>query len=167
MAFNNLSGDLPSNMGLFLHNLQVLALHGNELSGTIPNSILNASQLIILDLGDNSFSSSIPKAIGNLRFLEALILGDNKLTIQSRELGSIFSSLSSCKFLRLFSLAKSHLNDVLPNSIGNLSTSLQRLGLHDCNIKGNIPEEIGNLSSLIDLTLNHNELGGPIPTTIG
>ncbi|KAF5472324.1 hypothetical protein F2P56_009051 [Juglans regia] len=168
MVANNLSGHLPSNIGsLFLPNLQVLSLGENELSGMIPNSILNASQLIMLDLSRNSFSGSIPKAIGNLRFLEVLNLVSNKLTILSSELRSLFSSLSSCKYLRYLILSKNHLNGVLPNSVGNLSTSLERLQLHDCNINGNIPEEIGNLSSLIDLTLDHNELGGPVPTTIG
>ncbi|KAG6692155.1 receptor kinase-like protein Xa21 isoform X2 [Carya illinoinensis] len=168
MVSNNLSGHLPSSTGsLFVPNIQILTLGDNELSGRIPNSILNASQLIMLDLSHNSFSGSIPEAIGNLRFLEVLNLVSNKLTISFSELRSLFSSLSSCKHLRFLSLSKNHLNDVLPNSVGNLSTSLQRLHLYYCNIKGNIPEEIGNLSSLIDLSLHHNELGGPVPTTIG
>ncbi|KAF5462790.1 hypothetical protein F2P56_018768 [Juglans regia] len=167
MLSNNLSGDLPSNMGLFLPNLGFLSLGDNEISGTIPNFIVNASMLFILDLDSNSFSGSIPEAIGYLRFLEILNLRSNKLTISYSELRSIFSSLSSCKNLKFLILSNNHLNDVLPNSVGNLSTSLQILHLHDCNIKGNIPEEIGNLSSLIALTLSHNELGGPVPTTIG
>ncbi|KAG7959932.1 hypothetical protein I3843_10G094000 [Carya illinoinensis] len=167
MVLNNLSGHLPSNMGLFLPNLRLLALNRNELSGTIPNSIVNASQLLFLDLSHNSFSGSIPKTIGNLRLIQMLILSSNNLIIQSPELGSIFSSLSSCKYLRYLSLYENHLNGILPNNIGNLSTSLQILKLYDCNIKGNIPEEIGNLSGLIGLTLYLNELGGPVPTTIG
>ncbi|XP_041028042.1 probable LRR receptor-like serine/threonine-protein kinase At3g47570 [Juglans microcarpa x Juglans regia] len=167
MLSNNLSGDLPSNMGLFLPNLGFLSLGDNELSGTIPNSIINASMLFTLDLDSNSFSGSIPEAIGYLRFLKILNLRSNKLTISYSELRSIFSSLSSCKNLKFLVLSINHLNGVLPNSVGNLSTSLQRLHLQDCNIKGNIPEEIGNLSSLINLALSRNELGGPVPTTIG
>jgi LRR receptor-like serine/threonine-protein kinase FLS2 len=47
MSYNNLSGHLPSNVGLFLSNLYGLYLEGNKLSGTIPSSISNASQLIL------------------------------------------------------------------------------------------------------------------------
>jgi LRR receptor-like serine/threonine-protein kinase FLS2 len=47
MSYNNLSGHLPSNVGLFLPNLYGLYLEGNKLSGTIPSSISNASQLIL------------------------------------------------------------------------------------------------------------------------
>jgi len=54
--YNNLSSHLPSSLGLFLPNLHYLVLEDNKLSGTIPNSISNASQLTKLDLDDNSFS---------------------------------------------------------------------------------------------------------------
>ncbi|KAF5472278.1 hypothetical protein F2P56_009012 [Juglans regia] len=166
MAVNNLSGHLPSNMGLFLPNLQQLFLGENKLSGTIPNSISNASQLALVELAENSFSGLIPKSLGNLRFLQLLDLQFNDLTIETPEL-RIFSYLSSCINLVELALGKNRLNGFLPKSIGNLSLSLQTLRLDSCKLKGSIPIEIGNLSSLTVLTLSSNELRGHVPTTIG
>ncbi|XP_041027326.1 probable LRR receptor-like serine/threonine-protein kinase At3g47570 [Juglans microcarpa x Juglans regia] len=165
MALNNLSGHLPSNMGLFLPNLQRLFLGSNKLSGKIPNSISNASQLLDIDLTVNSFSGLIPKSLGNLRFLQWLNLEFNDLTVESPEL-SIFSYLSSCINLVDLALSKNHLNGFLPRSIGNLSLSLQTLRLDNCKLKGSIPIEIGNLSGLTTLTLSGNKLRGLVPTTI-
>jgi LRR receptor-like serine/threonine-protein kinase FLS2 len=168
MSFNNLLGHLPSNVGSFLPNLQHLLLGGNKLSGTIPSSISNASKLIDLDLSANSFSGLIPKSLGNLRLLERLNLERNNLTIDSSttEL-NIFSSLSNLAHLSILVLSNNPLKDILPNSIGNLSSSLQKLYIESCNINGIIPRDIGNLSNLVTLALGNNELVGPIPTTVG
>lgn len=167
MPLNNLSGPLPSNLGLFLPSLQQLLLGGNELNGTIPSSISNASQLTYLDLSDNSFSGFIPNSIGNLGLLQYLNLEFNNLTIGSLEMNSLLSSLSNCIYLEILSFTQNPLKATLPDSIGNLSTSLQELLLGDCNIKGSIFQDIGNLSSLTSLELGNNELVGLIPTACG
>ncbi|XP_059455101.1 probable LRR receptor-like serine/threonine-protein kinase At3g47570 [Corylus avellana] len=160
----NLQGQLPSNMGLFLPNLQLLLLGENNLSGTIPSSISNASQLRGLELAYNSFSGLIPMTFGNLRLLEYLNIGFNNLTVESSGL-SFFSTLSNCIYLSELGLAVNPLNNILDSSIGNLST-LMHLSLASCNIKGSIPRDIGNLRNLIRLSLSNNELAGPIPTTV-
>jgi LRR receptor-like serine/threonine-protein kinase FLS2 len=167
MYNNSLSGHLPSNLGLFLPNLQHLILEDNNLSGTIPNSISNASQLTKLDLDDNLFSGMIPKSLGNLRLLQVLNLYGNNLTIESSTPEfSFLSSLLNLAYLRLLVLSNNPLNDILPSSIGNLSTSLETLYIDNCDIKGSIPRDIGNLSKLMALSLTFNELAGPIPTTV-
>ncbi|KAM3267219.1 hypothetical protein P3S67_032584 [Capsicum chacoense] len=56
---------------------------------------------------------------------------------------------------------------MLPASTGNLSTSLRTFVADICRIKGRIPNEVGNLSSLLDLSLSGNNLVGSIPTSIG
>ncbi|XP_035546554.1 probable LRR receptor-like serine/threonine-protein kinase At3g47570 [Juglans regia] len=163
---NHLSGTLPSDMGHFLPNLEEIFLGMNELSGTIPASISNASQLIKVDLSNNSFSGLIPKTLGNLRLLQLLNLELNNLTIESLEL-SIFSYFSNNAYLNQLLLSMNPLNGVIPNSIGNLSSFLKTIDLTGCNIKGNIPIDIGNLSRLTYMSLGGNDLAGPIPTTIG
>ncbi|KAG2684926.1 hypothetical protein I3760_10G099000 [Carya illinoinensis] len=163
---NHLSGTLPSNMGLLLPNLRGIFLEGNELSGTIPATIANVSQLISVELESNSFSGLIPKTLDNLRFLQVLNLGFNNLTIESSEL-SIFSYFANNPYLKKLYLSMNPLNGVLPNSIGNHSIFLEQLDLTGCNIKGNIPIDIGNLSRLTYMSLGDNDISGPIPTTIG
>ncbi|KAG2684947.1 hypothetical protein I3760_10G100500 [Carya illinoinensis] len=139
MALNKFSGHLPSDMGLFLPNLKIISLGGNKLSGRIPNSICNASQLTLIDFANNSLLGIIPKALGNLKLLEMLSFSFNPL------------------------------HSFLPNSIGNLSLSLQRLYLYSCHIKGSIPVEIGNLRRLhmlLALYLSTNELEGDNPSDL-
>jgi LRR receptor-like serine/threonine-protein kinase FLS2 len=59
------------------------------------------------------------------------------------------------------------LKGTLPISVGNLSSSLENFVADSCQIKGSIPEGIGNLSNLVRLILQDNDLKGTIPTTIG
>ena len=54
----------------------------------------------------------------------------------------------------------------IPQEIGQL-TSLRFLQLSNCGFTGEIPREIGNLTGLYQLFLNFNELTGPIPSEIG
>ncbi|XP_017979761.1 PREDICTED: probable LRR receptor-like serine/threonine-protein kinase At3g47570 [Theobroma cacao] len=166
---NHLSGCLPWSTGLWLPKLERLLLDINELNGTIPTSISNASKLTTLDLSVNSFSGYIPVDLGNLRDLECLKLHSNNLasTLSSPKL-SFLSSVAYCKDLRVLDFSYNPLIDAeLPISIGNLSIALQYFYSRGCNIGGNIPEEISNLSNLITLSIGNNQLIGSIPTTIG
>ncbi|KAG2709029.1 hypothetical protein I3760_05G220200 [Carya illinoinensis] len=167
MAINRLSGHLPSNMGLFLPNLQQLFLGQNLLSGPIPSSVTNSSQLTKLYLTKNSFSGLIPKSLGNLRHLRELNLPFNNLTVESSELSYLFFDLSNCIYLESLDLSENPLNVILPSSIGNLSTSLQRFLIGNCKIKGNIPTDIGKFNNLDTLYLYNNELTGSLPATLG
>ncbi|PON87273.1 Serine/threonine protein kinase [Trema orientale] len=169
LADNQLSGALSSSIGLGVPNLQELEVDLNYISGEIPKSISNASRLAILDMAVNSFSGFIPNSLSTLRDLWWLNLGGNHLTIESTtsEVSSLLLSLFSLKDLKTISLANNPLNVTLPLYIGNRSTSLQKVDLSNCKLMGNIPSDIGNLSSLILLSLAHNGLSGTIPTSVG
>lgn len=106
--------------------------------------------------------------LGNLRNLQKLNLAENILTSKSlhSEL-SFLSSLSNCRSLAYLRFNGNPLRGRLPVSIGNLSASLEELYAFDCRIIGNIPRGIGNLSNLIGLILQQNELTGAIPSEIG
>uniref|UniRef100_A0A7N2MVJ3 Uncharacterized protein n=1 Tax=Quercus lobata TaxID=97700 RepID=A0A7N2MVJ3_QUELO len=163
---NNFSGHLPSSIGHWLPNLEVLYLWGNILEGIIPSSISNASMLTKIELDSNCFSGTIPNTLGNLWCLENLILENNFLARESSSLElSFLSPLTNCSLISIV-LADNPLNGTLPTSIGNFSTSLEEFVASNCNIKGTIPMGIGNLSNLNILSLENNELVGPSPTTI-
>nr|XP_027088252.1 receptor kinase-like protein Xa21 isoform X1 [Coffea arabica] len=167
LSANSFFGSLPPNMCHVLKNLQGLYLAGNYLSGNIPMSISNCSRLTIITLLSNEFTGSIPDSLGNLRQLNVLQLSDNKLTSESssQEL-SLFSSLANCMLLRHISLERNPLNGVLPNSLGNLSSSIEIIYAFGSGIMGSIPGSIGNLSNLIALRLDNNQLTGSIPTSV-
>ncbi|KAM3239298.1 hypothetical protein P3L10_014332 [Capsicum annuum] len=163
---NNLSGSLPPNIGSILPNIERLFL-GNltNIVGTIPHSISNCSKLTILDLSANKLTGSIPNSLGYLTRLKLLNLGGNNLTSDSSL--SFLTSLTNCRNLTFLSLYLNPLNGMLPASTGNHSTSLRTFVASSCKIRGRIPNEVGNLSSLLDLRLSGNNLVGLIPTTIG
>ncbi|KAK2986580.1 hypothetical protein RJ640_002921, partial [Escallonia rubra] len=77
------------------------------------------------------------------------------------------ASLTNCRSLRQLQINSNRLHGVLPNTVGNLSTSLELLDATGCHINGMIPGEIGNLSNLVALALGDNDLTGSIPETIG
>ncbi|KAL1533676.1 non-specific serine/threonine protein kinase [Salvia divinorum] len=165
---NEFSGTLPSHFGNSLLNLEVFLAAINRLSGPIPTSITNASKLTTLDMHSNSFSGSIPY-FGSLKLLRRLLLWGNNLSaaeFPSQEL-TFLSSLTNCRNLQLLDVSFNPLNGILPASFGNLSSSLERIDVSNCNIMGVIPSEISNFSSLLLLDLAINQLGGTIPPAIG
>ncbi|GFQ03477.1 LRR receptor-like serine/threonine-protein kinase gso1 [Phtheirospermum japonicum] len=165
---NELKGEIPQEVG-HLNNLEEIYLSENSLSGSIPLSLLNISTLRIISLGENQLSGNLAPDLGyKLPNLELLELFGNYLTSSdSSELSSFITSLTNCKYLRTLSLGQNPLNGILPASIGNLSSSLQYLSAYDCNLRSKIPEEIGNLTNLIELSLFWNQLTGPFPKSLG
>ncbi|XP_031253658.1 receptor kinase-like protein Xa21 [Pistacia vera] len=164
LADNKLSGAIPPIIELT--NLERLFLGLNNFSGSNPKFITNVSKLSSLDIGYNSFSGFIPNNLGDLRSLRWLNLASNFFRSSTPDLGFL-SSLMNCKNLRTLLVTENPLNGKLPSSIGNLSTSLEMIGLDHCNLSGSIPQEIGLLNNLIILYSEDNELIGSIPVTLG
>ncbi|CDP21338.1 unnamed protein product, partial [Coffea canephora] len=163
LQFNSLTGSIP--MEIFnLSKLSAMSLLQNQLSGNLPSTFgYWLPNLEYLDLGINHLSGALP----NLRFLELLELSGNLLVSDSSspEL-SFITSLTKCKYLSILVLGSNPLNGIIPESVSNLSTSLEQLNATNCKIKGSIPDGIGNLTSLILLDLSNNDLTGSLPATI-
>ncbi|XP_027172261.1 receptor kinase-like protein Xa21 [Coffea eugenioides] len=167
LAGNKLSGILPSTVFYGLPNLEELYLNNNNFVGDIPESISNSSRLYFIILSNNKFTGPIPISIGNLRLLQVLDLTSNNLVCDPSyaEL-SFISSLANSKNLRKLSVSNNPLNGILPESVGNLSTSLQTMYAYGCGLRDRIPDRIGNLSNLIILSLYNNQLTGSLPITV-
>ena len=63
-------------------------------------------------------------------------------------------------------LHNNQLSGEIPRELGNLS-NLTNLYLHNNQLSGEIPRELGNLSNLTNLYLVNNQLTGPIPGELG
>ncbi|XP_070052458.1 probable LRR receptor-like serine/threonine-protein kinase At3g47570 isoform X2 [Nicotiana tomentosiformis] len=163
-----LEGEIPAELGN-LKKLQALGLSQNEFTGSVPANIFNMSALQALQLSqnklsDNSFTGPIPESLGNLEYLEMLTFEKNNFFGDSAL--SFLTSLTKCRKLKSLWFADNPLDGVFPSSVGNFSNSLQIFVGRGCKLKGVIPEEIGNLTRVIKMSLSNNELTGHIPNTI-
>ncbi|XP_022132721.1 protein BRASSINOSTEROID INSENSITIVE 1 [Momordica charantia] len=181
LSSNNFTGSIPAGLCKDPNNsLKELFLQNNWLTGPIPATLSNCSQLVSLDLSFNFLSGTIPSSLGslsnlknlimwlnqlegeippdfkNFRGLENLILDFNELT------GTIPSGLSNCTNLNWISLSNNRLSGEIPSWIGQLP-NLAILKLSNNSFYGTIPVELGDCRSLIWLDLNTNLLNGTIP----
>ncbi|KAL5566087.1 hypothetical protein UlMin_029251 [Ulmus minor] len=166
LSDNKLSGEIPSELGAKLQNLQKLYLLMNNLSGKIPATLSNLSQLKLLDLSLNYLEGEVPLELGRLHNLEILYLHSNNLVSGHSSL-SFLTALTNCSLLKKLHLASCLFTGNLPASVGDLSKELYYFSMQDNDIAGNIPESIGNLSSLVHLNLSYNSLDGKLPASFG
>lgn len=130
----------------------------NNLTGAIPSSLGNLTDLNTLDLSRNNLTN-IPSSLGNLTNLTSLNLSENKLT------GSIPSSLGSLTNLTSLDLSFNSLTGSIPLWLSNL-TGLNTLDLSSNKLTGSISYSLGNIN-LMNLGLSDNLLNGKVPYTLG
>ncbi|KAG4164719.1 hypothetical protein ERO13_A13G034100v2 [Gossypium hirsutum] len=151
-----LPGPIPDWFGQRLLTLQVLDLRSCNVSGVIPLSIDNLTNLTTLYLSDNRLTGQIPSTLGRLLSLLVLDLSKNSLT------GSIPSSLVSLRNLTSLDISLNNLTGSIPPGVGSL-LKLQILNLSSNRLTSSIPAQLGDLDSLVDLDLSSNGLSGSVP----
>ncbi len=175
LGFNNLSGEIPPELGN-LSSLQELDLHENvRLSCRIPpelGNLTNLRRLYIFSIPVLTAefppswdpvpnpSCSIPPELGNLANLQELHLGYRQLS------GSIPPELGNLANLQLLNLGFNALSGSIPPELGKL-TNLRFLSLGYNALTGGIPPELGKLTNLRGLHLDLNALSGSVPPELG
>ena len=157
LSYLGLSGNIPYSLGN-LTNLRYFALTGNSLTGAIPASFADLTNLVDFNLNyNNGISGMIPSYLGNFTNLQYLELEQNQLK------GSIPSSLGNLTNLIGLRLDQNQLSDTIPTSLGNL-TNLTDLELYSNQLTGSIPTSFDSLSNLEYFFLYNNQLSGTIPS---
>ncbi|CAL5403105.1 unnamed protein product [Camellia sinensis] len=157
LEFNELSGDLPQELGY---------LTSNNFSGDLPRTLAKLTTLKDFRIGDNYFTGSIPNFIQNWIHLEAFGLDG--------PIPSGIAFLTNMTDLRISDLNGSKVSDF--PFVGNM-TKLKRLLMKSCNINGSLPQDLSfnklsgeipstfkNLSNLTSIYLTGNLLNGSVPT---
>ena len=127
---NQFDGSLPTDMFLALPNLQIFFIFHNQISGTIPTSITNASNLLMFNIGANYFIGKVP-SLGNHQHLSEIIFQINNLGGGLDDDLDFITSLKNCSKLEILSFSSNNFEGHLSNSIGNLSTQLHSLYVGD------------------------------------
>ncbi|KAJ0680650.1 putative protein kinase RLK-Pelle-LRR-XIV family [Helianthus annuus] len=151
-----LPGSIPVDLGFDVPKIQVLDLRFCNISGAIPVSFANLSNLVELYLSGNVLTGSIPEDLGQLSRLSVLDLSKNLLT------GLIPESFGSLVNLTSLDMSLNYVSGVIPGSFGNLP-NLQFLNLSGNSLSSSIPTELGNVTSLYVLDLGFNSFSGILP----
>ncbi|CAN6221858.1 unnamed protein product [Urochloa humidicola] len=169
LNINLLDGVIPEELGL-LKNLAYLYLYDNHLTGSIPEAVCNCSSLTYIDLRTNSLTGEIPFSTQcRLPYLQIIDLFENNLV------GTIPSSISNFTGLEWVLLESNFLDGVLPSQMFNTMPSLKYLHLSNNSFSsddGNTNLEpflasLMNCTSLQELEVGSNGIGGKIPPIIG
>lgn len=144
-------------------NLRELNLAYNNISGTIPTSLATGCLLLQkLDLQSNRLSGTIPVEFGALVHLTELRLSNNFLN------GTILHQFHVFSSIRVLELGNNRdISGTLPPELGGL-TQLERLHLHDLRLSGTVPSELAALSGTLErLYLRENLITGTLPSGTG
>ncbi|KAL1560900.1 receptor-like protein EIX1 [Salvia divinorum] len=178
LAQNKLYGSVPDLRAF--STLKEVYFGGNNLTGFIPPSIDQLSELRVLDLSNNLLEGVISEShLIKLNKLKKLDLSFNSLTLHfapdwspTFQLDAIF--LAGCNVgpsfpkwiqtqrnLTFLDLSRANIADEVPTWLWSVSPSLYGLYLSDNQITGTVP----NLSntSIRDIDLSNNSISGPIP----
>ncbi|VAI00249.1 unnamed protein product [Triticum turgidum subsp. durum] len=138
-----------------------LDLDETYLHGRFPDALGGMTSLQFLSFAYNGNSATMMVDMKNLCDLELLRL-DGSLAFGN--ITEFLRKLPQCSSNKFLSLLSNHNNmtGMLPDMVGHL-TSLEQLSLSNNSITGAIPSGLRNLTSLYGLDLTLNQLTGQIP----
>lgn len=139
------------------HQLQVLDLSNNNLTGSIPNWIFTNEAIFYLDLSNNSFRGSLLELMWFCKSNLSL------LNISMNQFEGKLPSNISLVFPNLKSLDASHniISGDVPPSLCDMD-NMFFLDLSNNKFTGEVPTCLLTISSIGILKLSNNNLGGPI-----
>ena len=181
---NSFNSSIPDDIGTYMSFTIFFSLPKNNITGSIPRSICNATYLQVLDFSDNAFSGEIPSCLIQNEALAVLNLGRNKFVgtipgelphkclLRTLDLsenllqGNIPESLVNCKELEILNLGNNQIDDIFPCWLKNIS-SLRVLVLRANKFQGSIgcPKSNSTWAMLQIVDLAFNNFSGKLPAT--
>jgi len=162
-----------------------LNLKDNSLAGTIPETFFDELiNITALDLSYNSISGTIPTEAGKLRNLRSLELSNNALTgtlpTEIAHLGTALGyglSYGGLEGLTHFDVSHNNLTGIIPSEVAYLenlkvfdvsnNANLGSLEGGNLDLNPGLPSEIGMLTHLHQLKLDHCGFSGTLPIELG
>ncbi|XP_042504999.1 probable LRR receptor-like serine/threonine-protein kinase At1g12460 [Macadamia integrifolia] len=183
LSRNGFTGEIPEGLFKKCFKTRFISLSHNSLSGSIPVSIANCSNLVGFDFSYNNLSGSFPAQICVPSSISYISLRSNSLagnipeqimacqSLELLDLGSnLFTGLAPFNVLGLknvsyFNLSSNHFEGMIPQT----QTCSDRMEIFDIswnNLNGEISSSITNCRSLRILDASFNQLNGSIPIGI-
>lgn len=159
LSLNYLYGKIPSWIWkVSTEKLEFLDLSHNLLTGLDqPPAFLPWSRMSILKLNSNMLQGSLPIPPISTKYYS---ISNNSLA------GEIPPSICNISSFIVLDLSKNNLPGLIPQCLGNFSSTLSLLNLEGNNLYGTIPQTWVQGSRLRMISLGQNKLQGQIPTSI-
>ncbi|KAJ6701608.1 hypothetical protein OIU74_012889 [Salix koriyanagi] len=159
LSRNGYTGEIPFALFKFCYKTKFVSFSHNSLSGSIPASIANCTNLEGFDFSFNNLSGQLPSGICDVPVLEYMSLRSNVLT------GSVLEEISNCQRLSFLDLGSNMFTGFAPFGILGLQ-NLSYFNLSHNGFQGGIPEMSTCSESLKFFDASSNELDGEIPLGI-
>ncbi|VAH69198.1 unnamed protein product [Triticum turgidum subsp. durum] len=156
---NYFTGVLHGHVGNLSSQLITFTTGDNKLTGGIPTTISNLTNLQRIDLSNNFFTEPISESIGMLENLVLLDISHNEM------LGSIPTQIGMLGSLQRLFLQGNKILGSIPNNFGNL-TLLEYIDLSSNNLSSMIPTSFFHLDKLIKLDFSQNSFVGALPADV-
>jgi hypothetical protein len=129
----------------------------NQITGIIPSTIGNLTNLTGFNLYNNQLTGSLPESLGSLTKITHLFLSNNQLTGTLKVLEN-FTNPFDLEFY----------NNQFTGPLPNLQhvEGINSLGLRYNKLSGPIPNSYANFVAGSNAYISDNELYGPIPTAL-
>ncbi|XP_066337944.1 probable inactive leucine-rich repeat receptor-like protein kinase At3g03770 isoform X3 [Miscanthus floridulus] len=154
LSSNFLYGSIPPKLSV-MSKLHTMTLDGNYFNESVPDWLDLFSNLTVLRLQSNQLKGSIPASIGKAAMLTELALAGNSISGDVPNLGSLNK-------LEMLDLRDNELDGELPE----MPTSVVTILLSKNSLKGEIPEQFGQLNRLQHLDVSFNFLVGSPPAEL-
>ncbi|KAI3939678.1 hypothetical protein MKW92_007004 [Papaver armeniacum] len=156
LSQNNLTGVIPSGLGLSLQNLVSLDVSQNKLSGSFPTDACNGKGLINLSLHTNLFTGLISESLEKCLNLERFQVQNNEFS------GDFPKQLLSLPKIKLIRAENNRFSGEIPDSISK-AANLEQVQIDNNKFTGIIPRGLGLVKSLYRFSASDNSLYGDLP----
>ncbi|KAI0503819.1 hypothetical protein KFK09_014762 [Dendrobium nobile] len=156
LSQNNLSGGVPKGLGLGMTKLVSVDLSQNMLSGSFPSDICYGRALVELSLHENSFSGSVPESISKCNTLQRFQVQDNMFS------GNFPPGLWSMSDIVLIRAENNRFSGEIPDLVG-VPSRLEQVQIDNNNFTGRIPHSLGRMHAMYRFSASLNGLNGNLP----
>lgn len=154
-SYNQLVGPIPSFN--FVVSLRILRLGSNQLSGSLPEALLQGSSMLLSEL-----DLSINHLEGPLESITSATL--KKLNISSNKLsGSLPANVGHCAIIDLS-------NNMLTGNLSrirNWGNYMEVIQLSSNSLTGSLPSQTSQFLRLTSFKISNNSLEGVLPSVLG